>query len=194
MDSTTEPASADKDKFVFWPLISALGALFLLGLFRPWLDGGPPYLAPFAFNGMLLIVATGLAIGFVCFWAGAYAASVKMWRWAASMMMFPAVIVVTFLYPLSILLPFFSLGDYIFHVGGERLFRGRTKRRPAHCRGSPGRLRSPHSACRCSGGRLAPILKELQAAGARSLRAIAAGLNARGVATPRGVGECFTRP
>ena len=36
---------------------------------------------------------------------------------------------------------------------------------------------------------LAPIVAELQAAGARSLRAIAAGLNARGIRTPRGVGE-----
>ncbi len=118
MDSTTEPASADKDKFVFWPLLSALGALFLLGLIRPWLEGGLPNVAPFAFIGMLLIVATGLAIGFVCFWASAYAASVKMWRWAASMMMFPAVIVVTFLYPPSILPPFFTLGDYIFRLAG----------------------------------------------------------------------------
>jgi hypothetical protein len=36
---------------------------------------------------------------------------------------------------------------------------------------------------------LAPIVAELQAAGATSLRAIAAGLNARGIRTPRGVGE-----
>jgi hypothetical protein len=36
---------------------------------------------------------------------------------------------------------------------------------------------------------LAPIIADVQAAGARSLRAIAAGLNARGVRTPRGVGE-----
>jgi hypothetical protein len=36
---------------------------------------------------------------------------------------------------------------------------------------------------------LAPIVAEPQAAGATSLRAIAAGLNARGVRPPRGVGE-----
>jgi hypothetical protein len=36
---------------------------------------------------------------------------------------------------------------------------------------------------------LAPIIAELQAAGARSLRAVAAELNRRGVRTPRGVGE-----
>jgi hypothetical protein len=36
---------------------------------------------------------------------------------------------------------------------------------------------------------LAPIIADVQAAGARSLRAIAAGLNARGIRTPRGVGE-----
>jgi hypothetical protein len=36
---------------------------------------------------------------------------------------------------------------------------------------------------------LAPTIADVQAAGARSLRAIAAGLNARGVRTPRGVGE-----
>jgi hypothetical protein len=35
---------------------------------------------------------------------------------------------------------------------------------------------------------LAPIIAELQAAGARSLRAIAAGLNERGISTPRGTG------
>jgi DNA invertase Pin-like site-specific DNA recombinase len=35
---------------------------------------------------------------------------------------------------------------------------------------------------------LAPIIAELQAAGARSLRAIAAGLNERGIPTARGVG------
>jgi hypothetical protein len=34
-----------------------------------------------------------------------------------------------------------------------------------------------------------PLIPELQAAGATSLRAIAAGLNERGVSTPRGVGE-----
>jgi hypothetical protein len=33
---------------------------------------------------------------------------------------------------------------------------------------------------------LAPLVAELQASGARSLRVIAAGLNARGVKTPRG--------
>jgi len=33
---------------------------------------------------------------------------------------------------------------------------------------------------------LAPIVRDLQAAGARSLRAIAAGLNERGIKTPRG--------
>jgi DNA invertase Pin-like site-specific DNA recombinase len=36
---------------------------------------------------------------------------------------------------------------------------------------------------------LAPIVAELQASGARSLRAIAAGLNERGIRTPRGVGQ-----
>jgi hypothetical protein len=36
---------------------------------------------------------------------------------------------------------------------------------------------------------LAPIVKELQASGARSLRAIAAGLNERGIRTPRGACE-----
>jgi DNA invertase Pin-like site-specific DNA recombinase len=36
---------------------------------------------------------------------------------------------------------------------------------------------------------LAPIIAELQASGATSLRAIAAGLNERGVSTPRGTGE-----
>jgi hypothetical protein len=36
---------------------------------------------------------------------------------------------------------------------------------------------------------LAPIIAELQASGARSLRAIAAGLNAHGVRTPCGIGE-----
>jgi hypothetical protein len=36
---------------------------------------------------------------------------------------------------------------------------------------------------------LAPVVAELQANGARSLRAIAAGLNERGIRTPRGVGE-----
>jgi Recombinase len=36
---------------------------------------------------------------------------------------------------------------------------------------------------------IAPAVAELRAAGATSLRAIAAGLNARGIRTPRGVGE-----
>jgi Pentapeptide repeats (8 copies) len=36
---------------------------------------------------------------------------------------------------------------------------------------------------------IAPIVRELQAAGARSLRAIAAGLNERGISTPRGTGQ-----
>ena len=37
--------------------------------------------------------------------------------------------------------------------------------------------------------KLAPTIKKLRASGARSLRAIAAGLNERGIQTPRGVGE-----
>ena len=36
---------------------------------------------------------------------------------------------------------------------------------------------------------IAPVIKELQASGAESLRAIAAGLNARGIPTARGAGE-----
>jgi hypothetical protein len=36
---------------------------------------------------------------------------------------------------------------------------------------------------------VAPIIAELQASGATSLRAIAAGLNARGIPTARGNGE-----
>jgi hypothetical protein len=36
---------------------------------------------------------------------------------------------------------------------------------------------------------LAPIIAELQAAGATSMRAIAAGLNARGIPTARGNGQ-----
>ena len=36
---------------------------------------------------------------------------------------------------------------------------------------------------------LAPVVAEIQASGARSLRAIAAGLNKRGVSTPRGTGQ-----
>ena len=36
---------------------------------------------------------------------------------------------------------------------------------------------------------IAPVIKELQAGGAQSLRAIAAGLNARGIETARGAGE-----
>jgi Recombinase len=36
---------------------------------------------------------------------------------------------------------------------------------------------------------LAPIVAELWAAGTKSLRGIAAALNARGIQTPRGVGE-----
>jgi DNA invertase Pin-like site-specific DNA recombinase len=36
---------------------------------------------------------------------------------------------------------------------------------------------------------IAPLIKELQAGGAQSLRAIAAGLNARGIETARGAGE-----
>jgi hypothetical protein len=50
------------------------------------------------------------------------------------------------------------------------------------------RLRARTARADARAGRLAPIVKELQAAGARSLWAIAAGLNARGVRTPRGVG------
>jgi Recombinase len=38
-------------------------------------------------------------------------------------------------------------------------------------------------------GPTGPTIAELQATGARSLRAIAAGLNERGIQTPRGVGE-----
>jgi hypothetical protein len=41
---------------------------------------------------------------------------------------------------------------------------------------------------------LAPIVAELQAADARSQRAIAAGLNERGVSTPRGVGKWQAGP
>jgi hypothetical protein len=41
---------------------------------------------------------------------------------------------------------------------------------------------------------LVPIVRDLQAAGARSLRAIAVGLNQRGVRTPRGIGRWGLAP
>jgi hypothetical protein len=44
-------------------------------------------------------------------------------------------------------------------------------------------------ACHGEGGRFAPTITELQAAGATSLRAIAAGLNKRGIPTAHGQGE-----
>ena len=39
------------------------------------------------------------------------------------------------------------------------------------------------------GAAVAPVIAELQASGAESLRAIAAGLNARGIPTARGAGH-----
>jgi hypothetical protein len=54
-----------------------------------------------------------------------------------------------------------------------------------------GRARSNYTAMLCAAARaadIAPIIAEVQAAGATSLRAIAAGLNDRGIPTARGNG------
>ena len=53
---------------------------------------------------------------------------------------------------------------------------------------SSSRLKSPHSARRCSGCRSSPVVAELQAAGVRSLNCIATAFNA---GTPRGRGHWY---
>ena len=47
------------------------------------------------------------------------------------------------------------------------------------------------SAARSRAADIVPVIAELQAAGAESLRAIAAGLNARGIPTARGKADSF---
>jgi DNA invertase Pin-like site-specific DNA recombinase len=67
-------------------------------------------------------------------------------------------------------------------LGGDRGGRLTTKARQAGWEARQARANA-------RAADLAPIVAELQAAGARSLRAIAGGLNERGVSTPRGVGQ-----
>jgi DNA invertase Pin-like site-specific DNA recombinase len=67
-------------------------------------------------------------------------------------------------------------------LGGDRGARLTAKARQAGCEAVTARANG-------RAADLAPVVAELQAGGARSLRAIAAGLNERGIRTPRGVGE-----
>jgi DNA invertase Pin-like site-specific DNA recombinase len=67
-------------------------------------------------------------------------------------------------------------------LGGDRGARLTAEARQAGCKAVTARANA-------RAADLAPIIRELEAIGARSLRAIAAGLNERGVRTPRGIGE-----
>jgi DNA invertase Pin-like site-specific DNA recombinase len=67
-------------------------------------------------------------------------------------------------------------------LGGDRGARLTAKARQAGCEAVTARADE-------RAADLAPIVKDLQAAGARSLRALAAALNERGISTPRGTGQ-----
>jgi hypothetical protein len=69
--------------------------------------------------GIVLVVVVVFLAGFICFWVGAYAASVQMWRRAVSMGVLPAAIVITVLYPLLVLGPFVALGNYIYRTWSQ---------------------------------------------------------------------------
>ena len=67
-------------------------------------------------------------------------------------------------------------------LGGDRGARLTTKARQAGCKAVSARANA-------FAADIAPAVAELQENGAHSLRAIARGLNERGIRTPRGVGE-----
>ena len=115
MDRTAKPPSADDDKFVLWPLLTALGALFLIGLLGPY---SQPYLR---FGGavklfILLVVAIEFSAGLICLALAMTFALVQMWRWAVSMLLLPVAIVITVLYPLLVFGPFVTLGEYLYRL------------------------------------------------------------------------------
>jgi hypothetical protein len=68
-------------------------------------------------------------------------------------------------------------------LGGDRRVKITTKGRKL------GNQANERAADQRAGGRRAPVIKELRASGAESLRVIAAGLNDRGIPTARGHGQ-----
>jgi uncharacterized membrane protein YhaH (DUF805 family) len=115
VNKTTESPPADRDKFVFWPLLLAVGGLFivvLLGTYPEYGDHARAAQIGVIFSDLILIL-----IGFFCFLVAAYAASVRRWRQAASVAVLPAAIVIAVMYPLLILGPFGTL-SYIYRLAG----------------------------------------------------------------------------
>jgi hypothetical protein len=116
MDRTTEPASSDKDMFVFWPLPLAVGLLFVAVFFGSYPEYGDHALA--AKNGTILSIIVLFLSSLFCFLAAAYAASARMWRLAASLAVFPAVIVIAVLYQDLVLTTIGTVITYIYRLAG----------------------------------------------------------------------------
>jgi hypothetical protein len=121
MDRTAEPPTVDEDRFVLWPLLSVVGALFLWGLLAAVEQGGKqPLAVPGPYSGFGFYVVIGLifvtlSTGLICLSLAISLALMKMWRLVVSMAMSPAVIVVAVLYP-PVFPFFFRLGNYAYHL------------------------------------------------------------------------------
>jgi hypothetical protein len=114
MDTTTDPPS--EDKFVFWPMLLVAGSLFIGVFFGSYPEYGDHALA--AWIGVILSILVMLLIGLFSFFAAAYAASVRRWRQATSMAVFPAAIVIAVLYPDFVMAPIVTVVTYIYRLVG----------------------------------------------------------------------------
>jgi hypothetical protein len=117
MDRTTEPPS--EDKFVFWPILLAVGSLFIAVFFGSYPEYGDHAVA--AQRAVIFFAPAVFLMGFFYFWAAAYAASARRWRRAASTAVFPAAIVIAILYPNLVLAPIGTAVIYIYHLAGVEM-------------------------------------------------------------------------
>ena len=120
MDRTTEPASPEKDKFVFLPLLLAVGLLFVAVFLGTYPEYGDH--ASAAQIGAILCELVLFLIGLFCSVAAVYLASFeRTWRLAASMAVFPAVIVIAVVYQDFVLAPIGAVITYIYRLAGVEM-------------------------------------------------------------------------
>jgi hypothetical protein len=117
MDGTTKPPSADKDRFVFWPLLLAVGLLFVGVLLGTYPEYGEHARA--AQIGAILSELVLFFMGLFCSVAAVYLASFeRTWRLAASMAVLPVAIVIAILYQDYVLAPIGAVVTYIYRLAG----------------------------------------------------------------------------
>src|SRR5262245_51313120 len=119
MGSTTEPTSAYKDQFVFWPLLLAVGLLLVAVFFGTYPEYGDHARA--AQIAAILCELVLFLMGLFCSVAAVYLVFERMWRFAGSMAALPAVIAIAVVYQDLVLAPIGRVITYIYRLAGVEM-------------------------------------------------------------------------